>query len=335
VYHTIPSSGEGAAGTNYDQTNFDYDNVLRRHRHETPGGTITRLVFDARGNEIKSYTGTDDTGATPSDPTGGGATGNNMVLVTENQYDGGVAGGDNLLTSVTQHVDGSTTRVTSFGYDWRNRRIESDGEVDFFEQTFYDNLDRVIQVDRRDTDAESNLIARNVTQYDDRGRVYQSVRYGVDPETGTVGNALTDNTWHDAASQVIKEQPAGSRQFMKHVYDGLGRKTKSFVGYDLAESSYADASTVTGDTILEQTEFVHDAGSNVIQTTVRQRYHNSTGTGELNGPSGVQPKARITYSASWPDALGRPQATAEYGTNGGSAERIVADARINEPRISH
>lgn len=190
-----------------------------------------------------------------------------------------------------------TTRVTAYTNDWRGRRVATDGEVDFYQETAYDNLDRPTVTQRRDTSSGGNLVAKSEVKYDARGRVYQTVRYGVDPDTGTVGNALTDNTWYDAASRVIKEQPAGSRRFMKHVYDGLGRKTKSYLGYDLSESSYDDASTVAGDTILEQTELTYDAGSNVIQTTVKQRYHNSTGTGELNGPSGVQPKSRITYSA--------------------------------------
>src|SRR5690606_33262715 len=79
-YHTIPTSGEGVAGTNYDETVIGYDVMKRQNRRVTPGGTINRIVFDARGNPWKMYTGTDDTGATDSDPTGGGATGNNMVL---------------------------------------------------------------------------------------------------------------------------------------------------------------------------------------------------------------------------------------------------------------
>ena len=61
--------------------------------------------------------GTDDTGATADDPTGGGAEGNNMVLVTQYEYDSGNDGGDGNLTQQTQHVDGSTTRVTSFSYE--------------------------------------------------------------------------------------------------------------------------------------------------------------------------------------------------------------------------
>ena len=73
------------------------------------------------------------------------------------------------------------------------------------------------------------------------------------------------------------------------------------------------------DTIVEQTEITYDAASNATQNTVKQRYHNATGTGELNGSSSVQPKPRVTYSASRPDPLGRQQAAAKHGTNGSAA----------------
>ncbi|MBC8874772.1 MAG: RHS repeat-associated core domain-containing protein [Planctomycetes bacterium] len=318
IYHTIPASGEGESGTNYDQTDFEYNASRIMNRQRTPGGTITFTVFDVRGNPTKVYVGTNDTGATTGDPTGGGAEGNNMVLVTESEYDNGTDGGDGNLTKQPQHVDASTRRVASHTYDWRNRRTDTDGEIDFYEKAYHDNLDRVTKTERYDTTANGNLISRNETKYDDRGRVYQTIRYGVDPSTGTVGNALTDNTWYDAAGNVIKQSPAGSKLFTKTVYDGLGRRTKQYRGFDIDETAYADASSVTGDTILEQTETTYDAASNAIQTTRRQRYHNATGTGELNGPSGVQPKARITYAAAWHDPIGRTVATADYGTNGGS-----------------
>ncbi|MBC8873387.1 MAG: RHS repeat-associated core domain-containing protein [Planctomycetes bacterium] len=318
VYHTIPASGEGGSGTNYDQTDFEYNASRIMNRQKTPGGTITFTVFDVRGNPTKVYVGTDDTGATTGDPTGGGATGNNMVLVTENEYDNAADGGDGNLTKQTQHVDASTTRATTNTYDWRNRRTDTDGEIDFYEKVYLDNLGRVTKSERYDTTANGNLIARSETKYDDRGRVYESIRYGVNPTTGAVGNSLTDNTWHDATGNVIKQLPAGSKLFTKNTYDGLGRRTKHHQGFDIDETAYADASSVTGDTILEQTEIAYDAASNATQTTHRRRYHNATGTGELNGPSGVQPKARITYTATWHDPIGRAIATADYGTNGGS-----------------
>src|SRR5947207_1786223 len=105
----------------------------------------------------------------------------------------------------------------------------------------------------------------------------------------------------------------------KRLFDSLGRGYLVAVGYDLDESTYAEALTLDGDTILEQTELSFDDAFNAVQTTHRKRYHNATGTGSLNGPSGTQPKARVTYMAAWPDAVGRTQTAADYGTNGGTA----------------
>ncbi len=322
-YHDIPSSGAGSSGTNYNQSNFAYSSGGEQIMSKTPGGTITRTVFDVRGNAEKVYVGTDDTGATESDPTNGGAGGNNMVLVSENEYDGANDGGDNRLTEVTQHVDSSTTRVTSYIYDYRGRQTAIDGEIDFYQVNTYDNLGQVTRVDRKNTTSGGNLIARSDTNYDDLGRVYQSIRYAVDPSTGTVGNSLTDNTWYDASGNVIKQHSAGSQAFNKTQYDSLGRAEKTFVGYDTDETAYADADDVAGDTIFEQNENEFDEAGNVIRTIRRRRFHDATGTGELTSPGGAQPKARISYMTMYPDAQGRQQAMANYGTNGGSAHTRV------------
>jgi hypothetical protein len=47
VYYSISSSGEGAEGVNYNQTIFGYDFLNRRNRVVSPGGTITRTIFDS------------------------------------------------------------------------------------------------------------------------------------------------------------------------------------------------------------------------------------------------------------------------------------------------
>ncbi len=53
---------------------------------------------------------------------------------------------------------------------------------------------------------------------------------------------------------------------------------------------------------------------NVIQTTSYARKHTAGGTGELTTST-----ARVTYTASWFDDANRQTASANYGTNGGSA----------------
>ncbi|MFV0445332.1 MAG: RHS repeat domain-containing protein, partial [Planctomycetaceae bacterium] len=104
----------------------------------------------------------------------------------------------------------------------------------------------------------------------------------------------------------------------KTTFDRLNRAVTVYTGYG-TDASYSDIFTVTGDVILEQMETVFDDGGNAIQETRRQRYHNAPAsqTGALGSPS-LTPNARVTYAAGYPDPLGRSQANANYGTNGGA-----------------
>ncbi len=319
VYFDIPTTGVGLKSVNYAETSYRYDEMKRRIATISPGGTISRVVYGPRGLVLSNWVGTNDTGATPTDPTGGGATGNNMVVVSANQYDGGQPGGNGNLTQQTQHVDASTTRVTEFSYDFRNRRLTTDGEVDYFEKSDYDNLNRVIKTERYDTDENGNLLARSETKYDNLSRVYQEIQYGVDPATGTVGNSLVNNTWYDESGNVIKTQEAGARSWTKTTFDSLNRSIDQYQGYG-TDSSYADLFSVTGDVILQQTETVYDDASNTLEVIHKQRYHNAADsqTGALGDPS-TSPKARVTYDANYSDPVGRTTDTASYGTNGGAA----------------
>ena len=289
----------------------------RQNRVVSPSGTINRTIFDVRNLTISTWIGTNDRFATDADPTGGGAGagGNNMVQISGMTYDGGAAGGDGNLTMLTAYVDASmmTIRVTTYTYDFRNRRIATDGEVDFYEELTYDNLNNVTQVDRYDTSASGHLIARNKTMFDNRGRTYQTIRYAVDPGSGSVGNSLVDNTWYDAAGNVLCSLLAGSNAFTKRVYDGIGRTIASYTGYNPDDEITPDS--VADDLIFEQSETLYDAASNVIFSTLSQRWHNTMGAGPLNGPTGSQPNSRDSYGANWPDGLGRVVANANYGTN--------------------
>ncbi|MCZ2340783.1 MAG: RHS repeat protein, partial [Bacteroidales bacterium] len=314
VYHRIPAEGAGLAGTNYDETRYGYDQMARQNRVVDPTGTIDRTVFDVRGLTVSTWTGTDDRRATDSDPTGDNAASNNMVQLTANEYDGGTDGGDGNLTQQTLYVDAVTTRVTTFTYDFRSRQIAIDGEEDFYQEQVYDNLNQVIRVDQRDGHSGGNLVARRATNFDDRGRIYQTRVDAVDPATGAVGNSLISNTWFDAAGNVLCSLSAGSQAFTKMTYDGVGRTIASYIGYNPDDEITPDS--VEDDLIFEQTEVQYDAASNVLMTTSRQRWDNATGTRPLQGPAGDQPRSRDSYMAMWYDGVGRGVASANYGTNG-------------------
>lgn len=60
AYHTIPGSGAGSSGTNYDATTFGFDDMGRRWRVKQASGTITRSVYDTLGRSIESWIGTND-----------------------------------------------------------------------------------------------------------------------------------------------------------------------------------------------------------------------------------------------------------------------------------
>ena len=372
VYHTIPASGDGSAGTNYDETTIGYDFMGRQNMVKSPGGTIRRTVFDTRGRVVCSYVGTDDSGATDTDPTSGrepcsqapsgsssssSSSGtdpnNNMVLVSEQTYHdtdcAGCSGGGGQLASSTQYVDADTTRTTEFLYDWRNRREYVIAPPDDQDRTVYtryqfNNLDQVVRVERYQEQYPNAdvLISRQESYFDDLGRTYETRRYAVDPDTGTVGNYLAGYSWFDAAGNSIKQQGEGQRSFTKTQFDSLGRAVKQFVGYDLSETpgctinsssssssssgeaeSYTVATNVDGDTILEQTETEFDAAGNTLLVISRQRRHDATGTGELSTMSGSQPQARVSYVAYWFDEVGRQKAVANFGTNG--------DASLSRP----
>lgn len=316
-YFLIPSSGTGTSGTNYAQTDYGYDALERRNRIVSPVGTITRTVWTAPQRVKEVWIGTDDTGATDSNPAGSGAP-NNMVIVTANQYDGGAAGGDGTLTQVTQYAAASDTRVTAFTYDFRNRRVSMDGEVDVYQVFTYDNLDRITQTDRKDTNSGGNMIGRSTAAYDSLGRAYQQTAYAVNPSTGAVGNPLTTSTWYDPVGRVMKQINAGDGLVAtKTAHNAVGWMTATYRSYYTGSPSYSEAETVSGDIVIEQTLFTHDDAGNVISTASAQRLNDTpvSGTGSAGAlTAGTQPKGRISYAASWFDGIGRTISSANYGS---------------------
>ena len=279
----------GFPGKNYDETTYGYDIMDRQNKVRTPGGTINRTVFDVRNQVVQVYVGTDDVGATDAVPDGSVVPGNNMVNVQTNVYDGGnPVGGDGLLTTTIQHIDGTTTndRQTAYGYDFRDRQtsvtayiVPTGTVLSVVTVDMIDNLDRIVQVDQYNTTvASANRIRESQTLYDNLGRVYQTLVYAVPITGGSAGTPSTpqtSNNWFNAKGQMVKSEPAGSQAYTKTQYDQVSRPSGTFSGY--AATGGDNPWTVgSGDHILEQVLPTYDLASNVIQSVAYQRNEGAT-----------------------------------------------------------
>jgi RHS repeat-associated protein len=308
LYHLIPASGFGTSGTNYAQTTYGYDAEGRQNRITSPEGTIILSIFNVLSWPTKERVGTTDA---------------NLVTTVIREYDNGVAAGDGNLTKVTLRVDGTSAseRATHYRYNWRDRQIEieaNDGTRTLVTQRKYDNRDNVIQVDEYQVSiATANLLNRAETFFDARNRSYRSKRYGVEVGTGTLQSALTGQFYYDQTGRLVRDEPAGKVGFTIHHYDAVSRTKKVFRAYG-GTLNLANPGNVSDATVVEQTEHAYDKAGNQLSMVMRQRFDNATGTGELKNPT-TQPKARASYEAKYPDAIGRLIAQANFGTNGGSS----------------
>jgi RHS repeat-associated protein len=330
----------GTENTHFYRTVLDYDQRGRQNKVQLPTGTVYRTYFDGLGRQASQWVGLDDT------PTSGlwsptNTTGTDLVKVSENEYDGGGVG-DSNLTKVTQIPGGSAAnRVTQNFFDWRNRVVATKSGVETSEATDtnrlisyvdYDNLNRVTTSRLYDGDAvsitstsgvpnapsSSLLRAKSETQYDERGQVYKTLTYSVDPSSGSVSSsALVNQSWFDSRGLLIKQSSPGGL-VTKVTYDGVGRPTASYTTDGGGDSAYTDADDVTGDAVLQQVETTYDNNSHAILITAKQRFHDETGTGAL-GTASTGVKARVTYAASYYDGADRLTGVVDVGSNGGSS----------------
>lgn len=342
TYFLIPGSGTGSAGTNYDATLFAYDGSGRRTRVKEPSGTIRRSVFDPIGRPIESWIGTNDS----SFPSGESSGTDNMVKTDFREYDGGAAGKNGHLTKLTQRVEDSSTneRVTTYTYDYRGRLLLETNAAAPHAFHKVDNLGRrvatglfssvaSITVTTDDPTTETaNRLALSEGSYDELGRVWQTTRHKIDAADGSDDDTLLASRWYDAAGRMIKED---GETLSKTTFDRLGRVTDQFVLAQDDDSSYADALTVSGDTVLEQSQTRYLTTNGAVAFTVRiDRLHDDLGGsrtfGELDtnadsdhlqltmsttaGSSNV--KGRPSITAYWYDDLNRNTERVEYGTYG-------------------
>jgi RHS repeat-associated protein len=319
VYST--NANIGTMGTNYYRRLYNYDLKGRKDRDVEWTGTIRRSFYDSRDRVQSTWIGTNDTPASGTWSPGNNTAPSNMIQVTGNQYDAGGVG-DGTLTKSSVYTGVSMTLDSFYKYDFRNRLTDSRDVDNVAGQNAYDNLNQVTQIQTY-ADVNANFVIdsgelrrKAQTNFDEKGQVYQTVRYNVDPSTGAVGDSLTSNLWSNARRLSIKTRgPNG--EFRKAQYDGARRRTASFVSFDDAESTYATASTVVSDRVVDETVTSYDAASNVIQTTRYQRTSTSTQTGDL-ATSWTAAKSRRTFGAQWFDPANRMTDVVDYGNNGGS-----------------
>jgi RHS repeat-associated protein len=341
VYATTPVLG--TEGVNFYDTRYGYDDRGRQDRVQHPTGTIDRTVYDGLDRVVSTWVGTNDTPASGEwDPTNNTSP-SNMFQVTASVYDNGGTGDSNLTQTTDFPGSGAAPRVSQYFYDFRDRQVanksgvqatENDGTNRPITYTVYDNLDEPVLEQEYTGDgvsintvngvpqppAASLLRAQTATSYDDQGRVYREQVYDVNPITGAVSTAaLTTNTYYDhRGDEIATSEPGGT--WTKDVYDGAGRLTTEFMTDGGGGTSWPAAGSVSGDIVLEQTQSVYDGNGIVIETMDSQRFHNATGTGALGGPtSTTPPPARVSYTASYYDAVDRLTETANVGTNGGAA----------------
>ncbi|HEX8339471.1 MAG TPA: hypothetical protein VF624_01050, partial [Tepidisphaeraceae bacterium] len=252
VYRDVYTSGGlsystnvtiGTAGTDYLRTELGYDWRGRQARVKAPDGTWTHTVYDGLGRAASVWKGTNNAGWTQTDPSNGGSGGNNMVKVSESTYDNGSVG-DGNLTESKQWADGSTSYVTQYQYDFRDRMIGMRGADNVAGKYTLDNLGRQTVAETY-ADADSDFVidtgelrGKSESAYDERGQLYQSTVHEVDPATaalpGTISDSLSTKFWYDARGNQIKSQNA-SGLINKTFYDGAGRVFRDAVSADPTE----------------------------------------------------------------------------------------------------
>ncbi|MCB9609471.1 MAG: hypothetical protein H6716_22960 [Polyangiaceae bacterium] len=336
LYFDIPASGVGTDGTNYDPTLFGYDGMGRRVRVKEASGTIRRSVYDAAGRQVSQWMGTND-----STFSGGESSGtDDMVKLSEVEFDGGSDDGNGLVTKRTLFVEGSTTgkRETTYEHDLFGRVLLQTNPTAPHSLNAYDLRGRttataqysstasiVVGTDEPTTEA-TNRLTLSETFYNQKGQVHKRSRHAIDQDDGSDDATMSSLYWYDSAGRNIKEK---SDQLTKREYDRLGRPTREFVLANTDDTTYAEADDVSGDIVLEERRTGYDDAGRAILSIQIDRLHDDRATGtsgalDTNADSddllltAANNNGRAQITGMWYDAQGRLEDTVRFGTYGGS-----------------
>jgi len=330
------------AGSKYYTTTYTYDSIGR-----------LKTTFEQAGTSGSDKTGTFTTNESYDVfdrvlevKVGGGIeTGSpSMTTVAEYFYDhGGTESsptqgvGDGYLTLVRQWTQeptsggySSPSRTTVRTFDERGRLVMTKNPLPPHEYLVYDNLNRVTRRGLFETvptvgagsgvgidSSDRGLYVE--TQYSQRGLVHRQ-KVAIDPSASSL-TFLETNRWFDGEGRTVAEWAPNS-PCRKSVFDAHGRTAVAYItdrdgdAAPGASGSYADATGLGSDRVLEQTEYRYSDTDRLELVTTRRRVPDFTGTGDLDqsAVSGV-PAAVVTYAGYDYDSALRRTHTVNFGTN--------------------
>lgn len=349
VWHTIPSTyGGGTIRTNFDRTGYTYDALGRLTDTTDPSQTITRNVYEVRGEIVQKEVGIDTLtsgGPTPPAPQtfpvssaasdeehGTGGTNGGTGDTGGTGGDAGGGAGDTSGMQCVEIVHDLVQSPSTIVYrDVRGRAYFIEhalrgGEAAHNTNRKIDNLGRVIAeaiwndtyalVDpagSTDIDARRSLVE---TFYDARGRVWKRTYHKINQSTGADDDSIDELYWYDADGRLIKVDGAS---LAKYQYDRLGRRTHVYTLAKDDDTAYSNIYDTAGmrtkvdgaDVVLTEHQTTYDDSTDeVLMEATIERFHDSTGT-TLSGPLDTNADSDAEkYTAS--DVKGRIQITSYW-----------------------
>lgn len=303
----------------YDATSYSYDDMGRVTSTTDRTSTITDIERDALGRVTETWVGTSSM---------------NKVKVSSTEYDANGVG-NSLVTRSTSYVDSNSAndRHTDYKYDAFNRAVAMVNPESPHSVVSYDNQERVLAAAEYSTSSLSGSSTPTTTTdrlsysqhfYDSRGRMWKKTTHAVG-STGTSTDSLDMLVWYDETGREIKRR---GTSLTKVAYDRIGRSVREYVLASDNDSDYSGASSIAGDTVLEesQTYFENATSLPLMQVVIRRHANDTSTTGALDTDSdlslvdisGSAIKGRAQISTYFYDALERRTHVAERGTNGGS-----------------
>lgn len=348
---------------NYYESHRFYDAIGRQIRSISEVGDITATVFDAGGRAIETWRGTDATGATEIDPSGNGAGGNDMVLVSRTFYDVNRDGTGKILSTSATRVtrfrpcDTLTGTASDYTYTDYDQSYGAEGQTVWakpagdsnpafasspWTKQVTDYQGRPVEQTSYVNGSETQLVSHTTFTYSPAqdGRLLSENLYEVVGGVATSNKLVTSYRYDDAGRRFHTNSPDG--MIRKNRFDVHGRLARAIaVSFD---GSPATPDDDTDDVVLEETVYDYDDTDRVIKVSQYERHHDA---GAVSGLLSSSPSiARATYSGTWYDAAGRPTIQANYGGNdfvhatanptpGGSPDVIVTQTHYFPGQLTY